>query len=72
MARRVALDADDVHVERTGEAGQPRADGAEPVDDHRLPGKLLLAPPEVRDHPPPDVLALPVASGMDLAHEREQ
>ena len=72
VAGHVALDADDLHLERAGEAGEPRADGAEPVDDHRLPGELLLAPPEVGDHPPPGVAALPVASGMKVPHEREQ
>ena len=72
MGRGVALDADDPHVERTTEAGQPHADGTEPIDEHGLPGKLLLAPAEVGDHPPPLVRPLPVASGMDVPRQREQ
>ena len=72
MAGDVALDADDPHVERTGETRDPRADSAEPVDNHGLAGQFLFATIEIGNHAAPDVLALSVAPGMNVTRQCEQ
>ena len=59
--RRMAPQADEVHIEGLGQLGQSSADVAQADDEERLAAELVLALGEIADHPPPDALSLVVA-----------
>jgi hypothetical protein len=68
---RIAFRADHAHAERLRQAGEMRADAAEPDDQQRLAAEFVLALAQVGDHAAPVVLGLIVAREMQLARHRK-